>query len=175
MKISNAPQTLPLSGKAVAAKIKDMNLPVDIEESYVSAVQQRPSVTLSEMRALVEKMADGQADSDSAAAYGLNLNGVFPKAPEPTVDTKALLGTVSEKMGEDPWNVGGAFIAGMRELKSDSVSHGQIGRVLGQVKERMEGPYLTADHAEGAAWETESLELALGKFLRAQLGGAAAA
>jgi hypothetical protein len=174
MKINTAPQTLPLSGKAVAAKIKDMKLPLDIEESYVSAVQERPSVSLGEMRALVEKMADGQADSDTAAAYELNLNGVFPKAPEPSVDVKALVGNVSEKMGDDPWNVGGAFIAGMRELKTDSVSHSQIGQVMGQVKEKMDGPYLHADHAEGAAWETESLELALGKFLKAQLGGAAA-
>lgn len=169
MKITTAPQTLPLSGKAVAAKIKDMNLPLDIEESYVSALQQRPSVSLGEMRALVTKMADGQADSDTAAAYELNLNGVFPKAPEPTVDTKALIGNIDEKMGEDPWNVGGAFIAGVRDLKSDSLSHTQVGQVLGQVKEHMEGPYLHADHAEGAAWETESLELALGKFLKAQL------
>lgn len=173
MKITSAPQTLPLSGKAVAAKIKDMNLPLAIEESYVSAVQQRPSVSLGEMRALVEKMADGQADSDSAAAYELNLNGVFPRAQEPTVDVKALLGNVSEKMGDDPWNVGGAFIAGMRELKSDNVSHGQIGQVLGQVKDKMDGPYLHTDHAEGAAWETESLELALSKFLKAQLNSAA--
>lgn len=169
MKITTAPQTLPISGKAVAAKIKDMNLPVGIEESYLSALQERPSVSLAEMRALVEKMADGQADSDSAAAYELNLNGVFPKAPEPSVDVKALLSNVHEKMGDDPWQVGGAFIAGVRELKSDNVSHGQIGQVLGQVKERMDGPYLHADHAEGAAWETESLELALGKFLKSQL------
>lgn len=166
MKITTAPQTLPLTGKAVAAKIKDMNLPVDIEESYLAAVQERPSVSLGEMRSLVEKMAASQADSDTAAAFDLNLNGVFPKAPEPTVDVKALVGNVSEKMGDDPWDVGGAFIAGVRNLKSDSVSHGQIGQVMGQVKERMEGPYLHADHAEGAAWETESLELALGKFLK---------
>jgi hypothetical protein len=174
MKITTAPQTLPLTGKAVAAKIKDMNLPIDIEESYLAAVQERPSVSLGEMRSLVEKMAGNQADSDTAAAFDLNLNGVFPKAPEPTVDVKALVGNVSEKMGDDPWDVGGAFIAGVRSLKSDSVSHGQIGQVMSQVKERMEGPYLHADHAEGAAWETESLELALGKFLKAQLGGAAA-
>ncbi len=86
MKITTAPQTLPLTGKAVAAKIKDMNLPIDIEESYLAAVQERPSVSLGEMRSLVEKMAGNQADSDTAAAFDLNLNGVFPKAPEPTVD-----------------------------------------------------------------------------------------
>ena len=53
MKITTAPQTLPLTGKAVAAKIKDMNLPIDIEESYLAAVQERPSVSLGEMRSLV--------------------------------------------------------------------------------------------------------------------------
>lgn len=161
--------TLPLTGPVLAAKIKDMKLPIDIEESYVAAVQERPSVSAAEMRALVDKLASGQADSDSAAAYELNLRGVFPPA---TVDTKALVGTVREQMGEDPFEVGGAFIAGARGLKSENLTFGQVHSLFEGVQKKMDGPWMTPDHAEGAAWETESLELALGKFLKAQLPAA---
>lgn len=166
--------TLPmptLTGKAMATKIKDMNLPLDIEETYLSAVADRPSISEKEMRTLVDKMASSQGDSDTAAAFELNLRGVFPQPPAAApVDVKTLSQNIQEKMGEDPFEIGGQFIAGLRNFKSDQVSHGQIQQVLGDVRENASGPWPGgADIAEGAAWETESLELALGKFLKAQV------
>lgn len=68
-----------LSCQAVARGLEEMNLPVDVLQTYLKEVAdaRQPVFSRTQLQALVEKVVSRQRDSDSAAAFDLNLAELY--------------------------------------------------------------------------------------------------